>query len=143
VPKIARTGAGAGWLGEPDAMIAMAKLVVSRASLSVTVKTRIGTGREGPASASGDRMPIVDLARRLEDAGVRAIAIHCRVAKKSGDDEEVGETRPGARGSRPVAQKESLLHSSPLLQSVTASIKPSQCSLPSAPRANASITPNT
>jgi nifR3 family TIM-barrel protein len=80
VPKIARTGAGAGWLGEPDAMIEMAKLVVSRASLPVTVKTRIGTGREGT-----DGMPIVDLARRLEDAGVRAIAIHCRVAKKGHD----------------------------------------------------------
>jgi tRNA-dihydrouridine synthase len=26
-------------------------------------------------------MPIVDLARRLEDAGVRALAIHCRTAK--------------------------------------------------------------
>ncbi len=80
VPKIARTGAGAGWLGEPDAMIAMAKLVVSRVSLPVTVKTRIGTGREGT-----DGMPIVELTRRLEDAGVRAITIHCRVAKKGHD----------------------------------------------------------
>src|ERR1041385_5325721 len=26
-------------------------------------------------------MPIVDLARRLEDAGVRALTIHCRTAK--------------------------------------------------------------
>ncbi len=75
VPKIARTGAGAGWLGEPEAMVAMAKLVVSRVSLPVTVKTRIGTGRE-------DAMPIVELARRLEDVGVRAITIHCRTAKK-------------------------------------------------------------
>ena len=80
VPKVARTGAGAGWLGEPDAMIAMAKLVVSRVSLPVTVKTRIGTGREGT-----DGMPIVELTRRLEDAGVRAITIHCRVAKKGHD----------------------------------------------------------
>jgi nifR3 family TIM-barrel protein len=77
VPKIARSGAGAGWLGEPEAMIAMAKLVVSRVSHPVTVKTRIGTGREGT-----EGMPIVDLARRLEDAGVRAITIHCRTAKK-------------------------------------------------------------
>lgn len=80
VPKVARTGAGAGWLGEPDAMIEMAKLVVSRVPSPVTVKTRIGTGREGI-----DGMPIVDLARRLEDAGVRAITIHCRVAKKGHD----------------------------------------------------------
>jgi nifR3 family TIM-barrel protein len=73
VPKVARAGAGAGWLRDPDAMVAMAKLVVGRVSLPVTVKTRIGWGGE-------DKMPIVELARRLEDAGVRAIAIHCRTA---------------------------------------------------------------
>jgi nifR3 family TIM-barrel protein len=78
VPKIARTGAGAGWLGEPDAMVAMARLVVSRVARPVTVKTRIGLGTEAA-------MPIVDLARKLEDAGVRAITIHCRTAKKGHD----------------------------------------------------------
>ncbi|MFI5307531.1 MAG: tRNA dihydrouridine synthase [Polyangiales bacterium] len=74
VPKVARGGAGAGWLRVPDAMVAMAKMVVSRVALPVTVKTRIGWGEE-------DEMPIVDLARRLEDAGVRALTIHCRTAK--------------------------------------------------------------
>ena len=74
VPKIARRGAGAGWLREPLAMVEMAKMVVSRVSLPVTVKTRIGWGPESD-------MPIVDLARRLEDAGVRALTIHCRTAQ--------------------------------------------------------------
>jgi len=74
VPRIARGGAGAGWLRNPDAMVAMARMVVSRAGLPVTVKTRIGWGDE-------QEMPIVDLARRLEDAGVRAITVHCRTAK--------------------------------------------------------------
>jgi nifR3 family TIM-barrel protein len=78
VPKVARGGAGAGWLRDPDAMVAMAKLVVSRVALPVTVKTRIGWGGE-------DRMPIVDLARRLEDVGVRALTIHCRTAKMGHD----------------------------------------------------------
>ncbi|MSP24562.1 MAG: tRNA dihydrouridine synthase DusB [Myxococcales bacterium] len=73
VPKIARRGAGAGWLRDPDAMVAMAKMVVERVSLPVTVKTRIGYGPES-------HMPIVDLARRLEDVGVRALTIHCRTA---------------------------------------------------------------
>ena len=73
VPKIAARGAGAGWLRNPDAMIAMAKLVVSSVSCPVTVKTRIGYGPES-------HMPIIDLARRLEDAGVAAITIHCRTA---------------------------------------------------------------
>lgn len=73
VPKICGRGAGAGWLREPEAMVAMAKMVVSSVSLPVTVKTRIGLGPES-------HMPIVDLARRLEDAGVAALTIHCRTA---------------------------------------------------------------
>ncbi len=75
VPKIAGRGAGAGWLRDPHAMVEMAKMVVTSVSLPVTVKTRIGWGPE-------TEMPIVDLARRLEDAGVRAITIHCRTAQQ-------------------------------------------------------------
>lgn len=74
VPKIAGRGAGAGWLRDPGAMVAMAKLVVERVALPVTVKTRIGWGPES-------HMPIVDLARRLEDVGVQALTIHCRTAQ--------------------------------------------------------------
>jgi tRNA-dihydrouridine synthase B len=74
VPKIAGRGAGAGWLRDPTAMVAMARMVVSNVSLPVTVKTRIGLGPESD-------MPIVDLARRLEDAGVTAITVHCRTAQ--------------------------------------------------------------
>lgn len=74
VPKIARRGAGAGWLRDPIAMVQMAKMVVSSVSLPVTVKTRVGIGSEA-------EMPIVDLVRRLEDAGVAAITIHCRTAQ--------------------------------------------------------------
>ena len=73
VPKIAGRGAGAGWLRDPEAMVSMAKMVVDSVSLPVTVKTRIGLGPES-------HMPIVDLARRLEDAGVAALTIHCRTA---------------------------------------------------------------
>lgn len=73
VPKICGRGAGAGWLRDPAAMVAMVKMVVSSVSLPVTVKTRIGLGPES-------HMPIVDLARRLEDAGAAALTIHCRTA---------------------------------------------------------------
>jgi nifR3 family TIM-barrel protein len=74
VPKIAGRGAGAGWLRDPAAMVAMARLIVSRVALPVTVKTRIGLGPES-------HMPIVDLARRLEDSGIAALTIHCRTAQ--------------------------------------------------------------
>lgn len=78
VPAIARRGAGAGWLRDPTAMVEMARAVASAVSLPVTVKTRIGLGPES-------HMPIVDLARRLEDAGVAAITIHCRTAAMAYD----------------------------------------------------------
>jgi nifR3 family TIM-barrel protein len=86
VPKIARRGAGAGWLREPDAMVAMAEMIVRRvAPLPVTVKTRIGYGGSVSPGASppdpGSHMPIVELAKRLEGAGVRALTIHCRTAQ--------------------------------------------------------------
>ena len=55
-------------------MVAMARMVVASTALPVTVKTRIGWGPES-------EMPIVDLARRLEDAGVAALTVHCRTAQ--------------------------------------------------------------
>src|SRR4051812_22574429 len=74
VPRVARGGAGAAWLKRPAAMVEMAARVVAAAApLPVTVKTRIGWGDER-------EMPIVELARRLEDAGIAAITVHCRTA---------------------------------------------------------------
>ena len=74
IPSIAGRGAGAGWLRDPDAMIAMARRIVEAVAVPVTVKTRIGYGPES-------HMPIVDLARRLEDTGIAALTIHCRTAQ--------------------------------------------------------------
>src|SRR5262249_31441674 len=72
VPKIAKRGAGAGWLRDLRAMEAMARAVVNAVELPVTVKTRIGWGGGGP--------PVRELVRRLEDAGVAGITLHCRTA---------------------------------------------------------------
>src|SRR3954469_8657928 len=59
VPKIAGRGARACGLRDPSPVLAMAKMLVERTSIPVTVKTRIGLGPES-------HMPIVDLALRLE-----------------------------------------------------------------------------
>ena len=74
VPQVTKRGAGAAWLRDPAAMVEMARRIVAAVDLPVTVKTRIGWGPES-------HMPIVDLARRLEDAGVAALTIHCRTAQ--------------------------------------------------------------
>jgi nifR3 family TIM-barrel protein len=74
VPAVVACGAGAGWLREPAAMVEMARRIVAAVDLPVTVKTRIGWGPES-------HMPIIDLARRLEDAGIAGLTIHCRTAQ--------------------------------------------------------------
>ena len=73
VPSVVGRNAGAAWLRDPAAMVEMARRIAAAIALPVTVKTRIGWGPES-------HMPVVDLARRLEDAGVAALAIHCRTA---------------------------------------------------------------
>jgi nifR3 family TIM-barrel protein len=97
VPKIAGRGAGAGWLRDPTAMVAMARMVVASVSLPVTVKTRIGLGPES-------HMPIVELARRLEDVGVAALTVHCRTARMghSGTADWSWAARARAQVSIPV-----------------------------------------
>ena len=73
VPSVVARNAGAAWLRDPAAMVEMTRRITSAIALPVTVKTRIGWGPES-------HMPIVDLARRLEDVGVAALTIHCRTA---------------------------------------------------------------
>jgi nifR3 family TIM-barrel protein len=74
VPRVARGGSGAAWLKRPSAMVEMAGRIVQQlGTMPVTVKTRVGWGDE-------KEMPIVDLARRLEDTGVAALTLHCRTA---------------------------------------------------------------
>lgn len=97
VPKIAGRGAGAGWLRDPTAMVEMATRVVRAVKLPVTVKTRVGWGPES-------HMPIVDLAPRLEDAGVAALTVHCRTAQvgHSGPADWTWAEKAAARVKIPV-----------------------------------------
>lgn len=68
--KIAAKGAGAGLLRDIPKMVKMAEEVVKAVRLPVTAKTRLGWDH--------DDMPIVEVAERLQDVGVRALAIHGR-----------------------------------------------------------------
>lgn len=72
--KVACKGAGAGMLREPDRLVELAAAVVRSTSLPVTVKTRLGWDHES--------ILIVDLARRLEDSGVRALTLHARTRQQ-------------------------------------------------------------
>lgn len=68
--KIAGKGAGAGLLRDLPKMIKMAEEVVRAVKTPVTAKTRLGWDY-------GD-MPIVEVAERLQDVGIQALAIHGR-----------------------------------------------------------------
>jgi tRNA-dihydrouridine synthase B len=70
VKNVVACGAGAGLLKDPVYMQKLVKAVVDSVSLPVTVKTRLGL--------DNDSIYIVDVAKRMEDAGVKAITVHCR-----------------------------------------------------------------
>ena len=68
--KIAGKGAGAGLLRDLPKMVKMAEEVVKAVNIPVTAKTRLGWDH--------DDMPIVEVAERLQDVGIKALAIHGR-----------------------------------------------------------------
>ena len=70
VSKIAGRGAGSGMMREPDKMVAITKAVVEAVDKPVTVKTRLGW--------DDDSKIIVELAERLQDAGIQALTSHVR-----------------------------------------------------------------
>ncbi len=70
VKKVAGKGAGAGMLRNPELMLEITRAVVNAVKTPVTVKTRLGW--------DNDNKIIVDLAEKLQDCGIAALAIHGR-----------------------------------------------------------------
>jgi tRNA-dihydrouridine synthase B len=70
VKKVACKGAGAGILLDLPKMQAMTKEIVDRVSLPVTVKTRLGWDES--------TIKIIEVAKRLQDVGIKALTIHGR-----------------------------------------------------------------
>jgi nifR3 family TIM-barrel protein len=70
VKKIARRGAGAGMLRDVPLMVNMTEAIVKTTGLPVTVKTRLGWDDQ--------HKNILEVALRLQDAGIMALTIHGR-----------------------------------------------------------------
>ena len=70
MPKIVNNGEGSALLREPERAAEIIRVMVKRVNVPVTVKIRAGF-------AKGERLA-PELARRLEDAGAAAIAVHGR-----------------------------------------------------------------
>lgn len=73
VKNVVGVGAGSALLKDPIYMQELVSSVVKVTSLPVTVKTRLGWDH--------DSIQILEVAKRMEDAGAAAITIHCRTRK--------------------------------------------------------------
>lgn len=86
VKKVAGKGAGAGLLRDVPRMLEITRAVVNAVHTPVTVKTRLGW--DTPSLYLPDGTPfIVDLAERLQDCGIRELAIHGRTRAQMYRDE--------------------------------------------------------
>ena len=74
VKKVACKGAGSGALLDIPKMVKMTEEIVKRCSLPVTVKTRLGWDH--------DSIRIVEVAKRLQDVGIKALTIHGRTRQQ-------------------------------------------------------------
>jgi len=70
VKKVVCKGAGSSLLQDIDKMVAMTKAVVEATHLPVTVKTRLGW--------DDNSKNVYEVAERLQDVGIKALAIHGR-----------------------------------------------------------------
>lgn len=70
VKDVVNCGAGSALLKDPPYMQKLVKQVVESVSIPVTVKTRLGW--------DSNSIQILDIAKRIEDAGAKAITVHCR-----------------------------------------------------------------
>ncbi|RYY29677.1 MAG: tRNA dihydrouridine synthase DusB [Chitinophagaceae bacterium] len=98
VKKVALKGAGAGVLKDIDLMVRLTSAVVKSTSLPVTVKTRLGW--------DDSSLNIEEVAERLQDVGIKALAIHGRTRtqmyKGEADWTLIGKVKNNPRIKMPI-----------------------------------------
>ena len=98
VKKVVSKGAGAGILKDIDLMVSLTEAMVKHTNLPITVKTRLGWDH--------DSIKIVEVAERLQDVGIKAIAIHGRTRaqmyKGNADWKPIAEVKNNPRMHIPV-----------------------------------------
>lgn len=98
VKKVTCKGAGAGILKDIPKMVEMTAEMVKTTDLPITVKTRLGWDE--------NTKYIVDVAERLQDVGIQAIAIHGRTRKQmykgEADWSLIGKIKDNPRMTIPV-----------------------------------------
>jgi nifR3 family TIM-barrel protein len=98
VKKVVARGAGAAVLKDVDLMVRLTKAVVRSTSLPVTVKTRLGW--------DDGSINIEEVAERLQDVGIKALAIHgrtrCQLYKGSADWNPIAKVKANPRIRIPI-----------------------------------------
>lgn len=98
VKKVASKGAGAGMLRDIPKMLDITRRVVEAVSLPVTAKTRLGWDCENKI--------ICDLGPRLQDCGIKALAVHGRTRSQMYTGEAdwtlIGELKADPRMEIPI-----------------------------------------
>jgi nifR3 family TIM-barrel protein len=98
VKKVVSKGAGAGVLKDIDLMVRLTEAVIRGTSLPVTVKTRLGWDENSKN--------IEEVAERLQDIGVKALAIHgrtrCQLYKGEADWTLIGKVKNNPRIHIPI-----------------------------------------
>ena len=98
VKKVVCKGAGAGVLKDVELMVRLTKAVVSSTSLPVTVKTRLGW--------DDSSINIEEVAERLQDVGIKALAIHgrtrCQLYKGTADWLNIARVKNNPRINIPI-----------------------------------------
>ena len=105
VKKVAGKGAGAGLLRDVPKILEITRAVVNAVHTPVTAKTRLGW--DSPSLYLPDGTPfIVDLAERLQDAGIQELAIHGRTRSQMYTGEAdwtlIGEVKNNPRIHIPI-----------------------------------------
>lgn len=98
VKKVVSKGAGAGVLKDIDLMVRLTKAVVNSTRLPVTVKTRLGW--------DDSTINIQEVAERLQDVGIKALAIHgrtrCQLYKGVADWTHIAKVKENPRIHIPI-----------------------------------------
>ena len=98
VRKVAGKGAGSGILQDVPKMLGITANIVKRATLPVTVKTRL--------ASNADSMQVTDFAEALQDTGISALSIHGRTKTQmysgTADWTPIGEVKNNPRIHIPI-----------------------------------------
>ena len=98
VKRVAQKGAGAGMLKDIPLMVEMTRQIVQAVKIPVTAKTRLGWDCE--------HIIIEDIAERLQDVGIQALAIHGRTRSQiysgEADSEPIARVKNNPRIKIPI-----------------------------------------